>query len=106
LVVACAEAGGDRTRLLRTSFDHADRLDLLIAARDAAFADALDRAGQLAALAGRELGAVRQVLEGMPAWGRRSGAHGVAMAMPASEPPVDPGTLDVTAAVTVSWAWA
>jgi len=106
LVVACTEAGGDRTRLLGTSLDHSDRLDLLTAARDAAFADALERAGQFAALAGRELGPVQQVLEGMPAWGHRSGSRGVMMAMADSAPPVDPGSLDVTAAVTVAWAWA
>ena len=104
LVAACVEAGADRTRLLGTSFEHADRPDLLIAARDAAFSDALDRAGQLAARAGRELGAVQQILEGKPAWGRESDSGVVAMA--ASGPSVDAGTLDVTAAVTVSWAWA
>jgi uncharacterized protein YggE len=90
--------------LLRTSFEHADRPDLLIAARDAAFSDALDRAGQLAARAGRELGPVQQILEGMPAWARESGT--AVMAMADSAPSVDPGTLGVTAAVTVSWAWA
>ena len=104
LVVACVEAGADRTRLLGTSFEHTDRADLLIAARDAAFTDALDRAARLATRAGRELGAVHQILDGMPIWGGEPG--GGAMAMAASAPSVDPGTLDVTATVTVSWAWA
>jgi len=56
LLTAVVEAGGDAARVHDVSFRHSDPTGLMLRAREAAWADALSRASQLAALAGRELG--------------------------------------------------
>jgi hypothetical protein len=56
LLTAVVEAGGDAARVHDVSFRHGDPTGLMVRAREAAWADALSRASQLAALAGRELG--------------------------------------------------
>jgi hypothetical protein len=56
LLTAVVEAGGDAARVHDVSFRHGDPTGLMVRAREAAWADALSRATQLAALAGRELG--------------------------------------------------
>jgi uncharacterized protein YggE len=56
LLTAVVEAGGDAARVHDVSFRHSDPTGLTLRAREAAWADALSRASQLAALAGRELG--------------------------------------------------
>lgn len=104
LVAACVEAGGDEARLQSASFEHSDPTALLVEARESAFADALARASQLAALAGRALGPVQRIIEGEPAWVplRRDKA---AITL-ASMPQMDAGTSDVSVTVTVTWIWA
>jgi hypothetical protein len=63
LVTAVVEAGGDAARVHDISFHHSDASGLMVRAREAAWADALARASQLAALAGRELGDVLAIDE-------------------------------------------
>lgn len=82
--------------------DVADRSDGLRRARDAAFADALAKAEQYAALSGCELGPVLDVVE--------SGAMPVpmprmAMAMrdSAAGMPIEGGDLELHASVTIRW---
>ncbi len=104
LVAACVEAGGDGTRLSGTSFEHSDPTALLVSARRAAFADALARGTELAALARRKLGRVERITEAAPAWAPFE--RGAVTAMSASGPTVDEGTLGVGVSVTVSWVWA
>jgi uncharacterized protein len=63
LLSAVVEAGGNAARVHAVSFRHSDPTGLMLRARDAAWADALARASQLAALAGRELGEVLAIDE-------------------------------------------
>ena len=63
LLTAVVEAGGDAARVHDVSFRHGDPTGLMVRAREAAWADALARASQLAALAGRELGEVLAIDE-------------------------------------------
>ena len=103
LVAACVQAGGDEARLQSASFEHSDPSELLVSARNSAFADALARARQLAGLAGRELGAVDRIVEGAPAW---VPLHRDKLMAASAAPPMDAGTSDVSASVTVTWLWA
>jgi uncharacterized protein len=64
LLTALTERVGDRLQVDDVSFEVADRGDAEVLAREAAYADAVGRAGRLAALAGAELGAPQTVLEG------------------------------------------
>ena len=63
LLSAVVEAGGNAARVHDVSFRHSDPTGLMIRARDAAWADAVARASQLALLGGRELGEVLAIDE-------------------------------------------
>lgn len=63
LLAALAGAAGDALGVDGVSLEVADRGPLLVAAREAAFADARATAEQLAALAGRSLGPVLRVTD-------------------------------------------
>jgi uncharacterized protein YggE len=63
---AALAAGGDDVRLDGVEFAIADDAALRERAREAAWTDALSRAEQLARLAGRRLGPVLDVIEGVP----------------------------------------
>lgn len=102
LVAACVEAGETEVRLQSASFEHSDPTELLVLAREAAFADAQARASQLAALAGRALGAVVEIVEGRSDWTPLHRAKTMALA----GPPVPAGSLDATVTLTVAWEWA
>lgn len=82
--------------------DVADRSDGLRRARDAAFADALGKAAQYAALSGCELGPVLDVVESgaMPV---PMPAMAMAMRDSAAGMPVEGGDLELHASVTVRW---
>jgi hypothetical protein len=106
LLSGCIEAGGDEARLEGTSFEHDDPGALLVAAREAAFGDALARARQLAKLAGRRLGQVVSIDESAPSYAPVFRAAGGAMKEMALSMPMDPGSLDAAVSVTVRWTWA
>ncbi len=99
-------AAGEAGRMNGMSFGHSDPSALYADAQTKAMVDARERAQRLAELAGRVLGPVVEVVEGapgrppMPFPGRRVAA----MAMEAA--PVSPGELEVSAVVTVRFAWA
>lgn len=97
-------AGGDEARVHDVSFRHSDPAALLERARQAAWADALARATQLAGLAGRELGEVVAIDEtvGRPVPPRPMRA--MAMADSAGGVPLDAGEGEVTVGLTVGWA--
>lgn len=63
VLAAAIEAGGDASRVHGLSLAATATQELLASARDAAWADAVARANQYAALAGRSLGAVISVSE-------------------------------------------
>jgi uncharacterized protein len=103
---AAVEAGGDASRVHGISMESSAGEDAAVQARQAAWADATARAQQYAELAGRSLGEVLSVSE------LGGGARGRAAAYAAPEPasgggaPIEPGTRDLRAAITVRWELA
>lgn len=105
LLSAVVTAGGDAARLHEVDYRHSDTSALAVAARQAAWEDALARATQLAQLSGRTLGEVLSVEEargGVP----RPGLQRVAMEMSADKagPTLDAGEAEVTVALVVRWS--
>ena len=104
LVGAVVAAGGDDARVHAVSFGHSDPAALQAAARDAAFADAEDKATRLAGLAGRSLGeviAIEDEAVGPMPGPRPMLAKGLA---PMADVPVDAGEGSLGAVVRVRWA--
>jgi uncharacterized protein len=102
LVPALIEAGGDVARLHSTSLAHSDSAVLAALAREAAFADARGRAEQYAALADLALGEVLSVTEAEQSHGVvRYASKGLAPM--AASLPIEAGSAEVAAAVTVCW---
>lgn len=101
-VRAALAAAGPVARLESMHVAVGDTAVLVRAAREAAFRDARATAEQLADLAGRSLGRVVEVHDGHGSgggprpWALRS-------EVPATMLAVDPGTQEVSAAVTVRW---
>jgi uncharacterized protein YggE len=100
LLAALAEAVGDRLQLEGVSLEVTDRGAAETAAREAAYADAVERGTQLAALAGSSLGDPQEVVEG----GAVSilGQPRLAKAM-AADVALEPGELAVSSSVTVTF---
>ena len=104
-VRAALAAAGPVARLESMHVAVGDTAVLVRAAREAAFRDARATAEQLADLAGRSLGRVVEVHDGDAGgsgprpWALRSDAMAARLA-------VDPGTQEVSAAVTVRWELA
>lgn len=100
-----AAAGGNATRINGVSFDIEDNTKLVQAARDAAFADAKEKAEQYAKLAGRRLGNVTSISEDtsydnapMP-----YATAGGAMADSAKSVPIEAGSQQVSVNSSVTW---
>jgi hypothetical protein len=99
LLTALAESVGDRLRIEGVTLEASDPSSAESAAREAAYADAVSRAIQLAGLAGAELGEPQDVLEG-----------GSAAVLPrrferavAASARLEPGEQSVGASVTVAF---
>lgn len=105
IVGAAVVAGGEPARMDGIRLQVSDPSSARARAREAAWTDALTRAGHWAALSGRRLGEVQWVTEGgSDASPLRMGrAVGVASAMSV---PVEAGQQTVSADVTVRWSWA
>jgi uncharacterized protein YggE len=101
LLSALAESVGDRLQLENVSVEVADRGPAETAAREAAYADAVERATRLATLAGSALGDPQEVVEGgaVSIVGQPRTAKAVAMA----DVGLEPGELSVTSSVTVTF---
>ncbi|HLS40662.1 MAG TPA: SIMPL domain-containing protein [Ornithinicoccus sp.] len=101
VVVRLGEAAGDGLHVESVTLEVADETALHRRAREAAFADARQRAELYASLAGRTLGAVHLVSEVLAAEG-----PGPRFAMAAGDAglPVQPGAHEVTARLRVTWA--
>jgi uncharacterized protein YggE len=99
-------AAGNEAVLQGVSFSLEDNKALLTQARDAAYADARDKAGQYAKLSGRALGKVELVTESTSAPVDLHGSYASAgsSAKLASAVPIDPGSQQVSVSVTVRWA--
>lgn len=100
-------AAGPVARLESMHVAFGDTDALVRSARDAAFRDAQATAQQLAALAGRTLGQVVEVIDGEGGGAGGGGPRAWAMRsdMGASTIGVDPGTHEVSASVTVRWTF-
>lgn len=106
LLSAVVAAGGNAARVHDVSFRHSDPTGLMIRARDAAWADALGRASQLAALAGRELGEVLAIDEtiGRPRPPGPMRMAAMAESDTAGTMSLDAGEGAVVVSLTVGWS--
>ncbi|GGL96639.1 SIMPL domain-containing protein [Nakamurella endophytica] len=101
-----AAGGGNGVRIENVSLTASDPRTALAQAREAAVADARERAEHYARLVGRRLGRVRWVDERT---GPRAADHGVALsaaAPRAARMPIAGGDATVSASVDVRWDWA
>ena len=104
-------AGGEGASLGGVQFEVSDRGPLATEARSHAWADAHGRAEQLAAAAGRRLGAVTSVVEVDPTYrplggGARPMAAFAEAAPTGGEIDVEAGKVSVEVALTVTWSFA
>lgn len=104
-------AGGDGASLGGVHFEVADRAPLATGARALAWADAHGRAEQLAAAAGRRLGAVTSVAEVDPSYrplggGPRAMAAFAETATSDGAVDVEAGKVAVEVALTATWSFA
>jgi len=100
LLTALADAVGDHLEIEGVSLEVADQSAALVAAREAAYADAVDRATHLAGLAGAQLGDVQEVAEG---GGIGSPVVRMAKAMTHDSASFQPGETAVGSSVTVTF---
>jgi uncharacterized protein YggE len=100
------EAGGNSARVQGVSFALEDNAELLAKARDAAYADARQKAERYAQLAGRPLGQVELVDEQVPQGAQPMPYAQAAASMPAADMavPLDAGQSQVSVSVTVRWS--
>jgi uncharacterized protein len=99
LLTALAEAVGDRLEVEGVSLEVGDQTAAAGAAREAAYADAVERAAHLSGLAGADLGDVQEVVEG-GGFGGGPVRMAKAVALDAS---FQPGESAVSASVTVTF---
>jgi uncharacterized protein len=103
VAAAAVAAGGDGARVHGLGLVVGDPARVAVAAREAAWRDALARAGQYASLAGLALGPVLEVREAPPPPPDARPMRLLADAAPAG-PATEPGETTVWAAVTVTWS--
>lgn len=99
VLTAVLAAGGNAARLHSLTPAVEDDAEPLERARRLAFADALATARLYAELAGRELGRVISVNEGSVSGGPAT------RSFKAAAMPIESGTLEITAGVTVGWSF-
>jgi uncharacterized protein len=103
ILEAAAGAVGNALLVDQVRLDVSDRSEGLRRARDAAFADARDKAQQYAGLSGAELGAVLGMAEAGAVPVQRREMKLMAASMDTGGMPVEGGDLDLGASVTVTW---
>jgi uncharacterized protein YggE len=99
LLTALAETVGERLQIEGVSLELTDRAAAETAAREAAYADAVERGAHLAGLAGSELGDPQAVTESAYA----EAPIGVPRAVRLKAVALEPGEMSVTASVTVTF---
>ncbi|MFE4837682.1 SIMPL domain-containing protein [Arthrobacter sp. NPDC056691] len=102
VIAAAVEAGGNDVRLDGVQLGFADAAAGMTLARDAAWADALAAASQLAALAGARLGEVVSVRQ-HPVPSAPVPVGGIQRAFAADSMTVEAGESGVSTSVTVEW---
>lgn len=103
VIQSAADAAGDDARVQGVSFALEDDGEQLLAAREAAFADARDKAEQYARLNDAELGELVAIEERDMSTPRRATMDEAADAA-ASSVPIEAGRQDVAVHVTVRWS--
>lgn len=104
IVADCVAAGGDAVRLGGLQLTFADQESLLAKARDNAWENALAKARQYAARAGRELGRVLQVTEETSVSAPTSRSRGATeIALASAAVPIETGESEVGADIRVTW---
>jgi uncharacterized protein len=103
VAAAAVAAGGDGARVHGLGLVVGDPARIAAAAREAAWGDALARAGQYASLAGLTLGPVLEIREAPPPPPDARPMRLLAEAAP-NGPATEPGETTVWAAVTVTWS--
>ena len=107
LLNAAVDAAGNSLGLDQLQFDVADKKPLLDQARDLAFAQAREKAAQLATLTGQDLGSIAAVSE---TYGHAPIARNLAMKTDsfggAAEIGVTPGEQTIEVSLDVRWNWA
>ena len=104
VAAAAVAAGGDGARVHGLSLVVGDPAAVAIAAREAAWRDALARAGQYAGLAGLALGPVLEITEAPPPPPDARPMRLLAAEATPSGPAVEPGESVLWAAVTATWS--
>ena len=106
VIDAATAAGGDDVRVNGLRFSIEDNSDLVEAAREVAWNDALTKATQLAELSGQTLGAALFISETVsaPPFPRFFDEY-LASAASAIETPIEPGTSAVTITLSVHFAF-
>ena len=99
VLAAAIDAGGDASRVHGLSLAATATQEALASARDAAWADAVARANQYAALAGRNLGAVIRVSE----LGQSDAPDPRAAHAALSAAHLEPGSQTIRASIAVRW---
>ncbi|WP_156251718.1 SIMPL domain-containing protein [Pseudactinotalea terrae] len=106
LVHAAVAAAGADASMDSLDFAVSDSTEAMARARDAAFDNAREIAAGYAARAGRGLGQVRAIVEGLAGDTISPRTTFAAMEKGRASMPVEPGQQAVTAAVTVTWELA
>ena len=103
---AAVEAGGDAARVQGVRFTLEDNEELLEAAREAAFADARQKANHYAQLAGRELGPLVSLSEEVENEPPRPMEGAAAEGAAAGAVPVEAGEEEISVRITAVWAFS
>lgn len=107
VIDAAAEAGGDATRVNSIRFEVEDRAELVRQARERAMADARAKAGQLAGLAGVELGVPMSIAEFAGGRGPAPVAfESMALRAAKADTPIEAGATTVEVRLVIRWAIA
>jgi uncharacterized protein YggE len=101
---AATAAAGDDVTVSGLSFSIEDDAELVAAAREAAWNDALAKATQLAELSGQTLGAATSITETVTSAPPPIFYGGDAAGAPEAETPIEPGTSSVTITLQVEFA--
>lgn len=105
VIDAVTAAGGNETRVNGLSFSIEDDTDLIAAAREAAWNDALAKATQLAELSGQTLGPATSIVETVTSPPIPYYARDMAGAAEAADTPIEPGTSTVSIDLMVEFGF-
>jgi uncharacterized protein len=104
LLARLAELAGEHLQIQHFELTHSDQKTLQKAARQAAVADAAEKAAEIAEAAGVGLGPILEISEGdLPGHIRLGRPHQMSFAATSAGAPMEPGEISTTAQVTVAY---